>query len=92
MRLCAVFVLIFSALAIVGATLSDGARSGVNTALAPDDDTESDVVAVLSGFPLKAMSAKSAPVVPPLKQIPAPVTPGSTPPAASVCGVPVAQA
>ena len=74
--------------------MNAGAIEAVATAVAPCDATETGrlVPVIVSGFELKATRAYSAPVVPPLRQIPVPESPGSTLPAAGEVGAPLEQA
>jgi hypothetical protein len=69
--------------------LKFGATEAVATAVAPCAVTVSGrlVPVIVSGFELNATIAYSAPAVPPLKQIPVPVSPGRTLPAPGVVGV-----
>jgi hypothetical protein len=56
----------------VVSTLKAGGDVGCRKRRAFCDVTFTDAIAELSGFAWKAMSAKSAPLVPPLRQMPLP--------------------
>src|SRR4051812_10514051 len=77
---------------VVGVTSKPGVVEAVVTATAPWPVIVRFANAELSGFPWNATNAYSAPLVEPLRQMPLPLTPGTTCPGVSVVAAPDAQA